>query len=135
MASNEIEANLELGLDWVNALRNGAADSIAERFDSAVEWVAVSGETACTGRAEGLDWLRTSGARAHRVVALEFVASDSHLVLGIADPTLAELAGVKLDGRLYVLFAIRDGRITQIRDHADRAAAFADAGLPDYSWH
>jgi hypothetical protein len=32
MSRNQTEANLELALDWINALRHRETDSIAERF-------------------------------------------------------------------------------------------------------
>jgi ketosteroid isomerase-like protein len=135
MASNETEANLELALDWLDALRRGDVDSIVERFHPDVDWVAVSGEVACEGREQVLEWLRASGGRRHEVVALELLADDSHAIVGIQDPTYEELAGVKLDGRLYVVFTVEDGRIAHIRDHAERASALAEARLGDHRWH
>jgi len=134
MASNQIEANLELALDWLDALRHGSVDSISGRFRPEVDWVAVSGEIACRGSDQVLEWLRASGRRAHEVVGIELLASDNHVIVGIADPTLEELAGVRLDGRLYVVFTVEDGQIAQIRDHADRASALAEAGIGDHRW-
>ena len=61
-----------------------------------------------------LDWPRAAPQERHRVNALEFVVSDTHAVLGIANAALQELAGVKLDGQLYVVFTIRDGQIAYI---------------------
>lgn len=119
----------------MNALRRGAIDAIKERFDPAVVWVAVSGAVACSGRPEVLEWLRASGRGEHRVAALELVASESRLVVGIQDPSLDELAGVRLAGRLYVVFSVADGRITHIHDYPQRAAALDAAGLADHRWH
>jgi hypothetical protein len=134
MVSNQIEANLELALDWLDALRHGSVDSISERFRPGVDWVAVSGEVACRGRDQVLDWLRASGERGHEVVGLELLASNSHVIVGIADPTLEELARVRLDGRLYVVFTVEDGQIAHIRDHPDRPSALAEADLADHRW-
>lgn len=134
MADTSVEANLELGLDWLNALRDGEIHAIEERFDPAVEWVAVSGEVACRGRTQVLDWLRGSGRRAHQVVGLELLASDTHLIVGIDDPGLSELAGVRLDGRLHVVFAVQAGQIVSIHDHARRDSALEEAGLTHHTW-
>ncbi|MGH2935240.1 MAG: hypothetical protein ACRDL2_12120 [Gaiellaceae bacterium] len=58
--------------------------------------MAVSGEVACRGRGQVLEWLRASRGRAHSVAALELRASESHLLLGIDDASLPELASVRL---------------------------------------
>ena len=98
MSNNQTEANLELLLDWINALRHREIDD------------------------------------EHQVNALEFIANDTHGVLCIANTALQELAGVKLDGQLSVVFTIRDGQIAHIHDHAHRAQALAEAGIADHRW-
>jgi hypothetical protein len=96
--------------------------------------VAVSGEVACEGRQQVLDWLSATPRDQHQVSALEFIANDTHGVLCIANTALQELAGVKLDGQLSVVFTIRDGQIAHIDDHAHRAQALAEAGIADHRW-
>jgi ketosteroid isomerase-like protein len=134
MSNDQTEANLELLLDWINALRHREIDSIEERFHPDVVWVAVSGVVACEGRQQVLDWLRAAPQDRHLVNALEFVANDTHAALGIANAALQELAGVRLDGQLYVVFTIRDGQVVHIHDHARRAQALAQAGIADHHW-
>lgn len=42
---------------------------------------------------------------------------------------LQELAGVKLNGQLFNVLTIQDGRIVRVRDYALRGEAQAAAGL------
>jgi ketosteroid isomerase-like protein len=133
MSTDPVEANLELVLDWIDALRRGDVDSIAERFDPDVAWEDVAGSVACEGRDQVLAWLRASPSRPHQVDALELVASRDHVVLGVHDETRQELAGVELHGQLFTVLTVRDGQIVHLRDHAHRSEARSDAGL-EYEW-
>jgi hypothetical protein len=54
-------------------------------------------------------------------------------VLGVQNHARQELAGVQLEGQLFVVFKLREGQIVHLRDHAHRADALADAGL-DHEW-
>jgi ketosteroid isomerase-like protein len=133
MSIDPVEANLELVLDWIDALRRGDVDSIAERFHPDVVWEDVAGSVACQGRDQVLAWLRASPSRPHQVDALELVANRDHVVLGVHDPKRQELAGVELHGQLFTVFTVRDGQIVHLRDRAHRAEALSDAGL-DHQW-
>jgi limonene-1,2-epoxide hydrolase len=133
MSTDPVEVNLELVLDWINALRRSDIDSIAERFHPDVAWEDVAGSVACEGREQVVAWLRASPSHPHRVDALELVASREHVVLGVHDETRQELAGVKLPGQLFTVFTVRDGQIVHLRDRAHRGEALSDAGL-EYEW-
>jgi limonene-1,2-epoxide hydrolase len=134
MSDDQTEANLELVLDWIDALRRSDIHSLADRFHPDVIWVDVAGSNACRGRDQVLDWLRASPARPHQVDALELVADHDHVVLGVHDGTREELAGVELHGQLFTVFTVSDEQIVQLRDHAQRADALADAGLDNPGW-
>ena len=128
------QANLEVVLDWIDALRRGAVDTIAERFHPDVLWEDLTGHVACEGREQVLDWLRMARTSPTQVDALELLADEEHVVLGVRNRARQELAGVKLiDGQLFTVFTLRDGRIAHLRDHAHRADALGDAGL-DFEW-
>jgi limonene-1,2-epoxide hydrolase len=129
MSTDPIEANLELVLDWINALRRSDIDSIAECFRPDVVWEDVAGSVACHGRDQVLAWLRASPSYPHQVDALELVADRDRVVLGVHDQTRQELAGVELHGQLFTVFTVRDGQIVHLRDHAHRSEALNDAGL------
>jgi ketosteroid isomerase-like protein len=134
MSHEQAQANLQLVLDWVDALRRGDVDSIAERFHPDVVWVDVAGAVACEGRGQVLAWLRAAPAPPPQVDALELLADDDHAVLGVRNHARQELAGVQLGGQLLTVFTLREGQIVRLRDHPHRADALADAGLDDHRW-
>ncbi len=134
MNHEQAQANLQLVLDWIDALRRSDVDSIADRFHPDVVWVDVAGVAACEGREQVLAWLRAAPAQPPQVDALELLADGDHAVLGVQNHARKELAGVHLDGQLLTVFTLREGQIVHLRDHAQRAAALADAGLEHYKW-
>src|SRR5262245_29639015 len=133
MSTNPVETNLELVLDWMDALRHSDVDAIAERFHPDVVWQDVAGSVACRGRDQVLAWLRAGPSHPHQVDALELIASRDHTVLGVHDQTRQELAGVELHGQLFTVFTARDGQIVHLRDRASRREALSDAGL-EHEW-
>jgi ketosteroid isomerase-like protein len=133
MKHEQAQTNLQLVLDWIDALRQGDIDAIAERFHPDVAWEDVAGGVACEGREQVLGWLRAAPAQPSDVDALELLADPDHVVLGIRNHARQKLAGVQLDGQLFTVFTIHDGQIVHLHDHAHRADALADARL-DYHW-
>jgi ketosteroid isomerase-like protein len=129
----QAQENLKLVLDWIDALRRGNIDAIAERFHSDVAWEDVADGVACEGREQVLAWLRAAPAQPTDVDALELLADADHVVLGVRNHARQQLAGVQLEGQLFTVFTVRDGQIVHLRDHAHRADALADARL-DYRW-
>jgi len=127
------EDNLETVLDWIDAMRIGDPDRFADRLASDIVWWDLSGQPACRGRDEVLEWLRASVAtpRERAVEALELIATSEHAVLGIRDPELRELAGVPLEGQQFVVFAVRDGEVVELRDYPRREEALRAAGAAD----
>src|SRR5262245_28177569 len=134
MNHEQAQANLQLVLDWIDAMRRGDVDAIAERFHTDVAWRDLTGGLACTGREQVLAWLRAARARPTDVDALELLADADHAVLGVRNHARQELAGVQLDGQLFTVFTLREGQILHLRDHVHRADALADAGLDGYQW-
>jgi ketosteroid isomerase-like protein len=130
----QAQANLQLVLDWIDALRRSDIDAIAHRFHPDVAWEDVAGGVACDGREQVLAWLRAAPAQPTDVDALELLADVDHVVLGVRNHNRQELDGVQLDGQLFTAFTVRDGRIVHLHDHAHRANALAEAGLSDYQW-
>ena len=84
-------------------------------------------------RDEVLEWLRASVAtpRERAVEALDLIATSEHAVLGIRDPEYRELAGVPLEGQLFVGLAVRDGEVVELRDYPRRDEALRAAGAAD----
>jgi ketosteroid isomerase-like protein len=131
-ADQVTEDNLKIVLDWLDSMRTRDPDRFAERLAPDLVWWDVSGSLACRGREEVLEWLRASaGAPPERSVeALELVATSEHVVLGIRDPKRRELAGVALEGQLFVVFSIRDGVVVELRDYPRRADALRPQAEP-----
>ena len=122
-----------MSLDWIDAMRVGDPDRFADRLALDVVWWDVSGQPACRGRAEVLEWLRASVAapRERSVRALELIAASEHAVLCIRDPEYRELAGVPLEGQLFVVFAVRDGEVIELRDFPRVDEALHAAGVAE----
>jgi len=134
MNHEQAQTNLQLVLDWIDALRRGDIDTVAERFHPDVAWTDLTGSVACAGREQVLAWLRAAPAEPPDVDALELLANDDHVVLGVRNLSRQELAGVHLAGQLFTVFTLRDGRVVHLRDHPHREDALAQAGL-DFHWH
>jgi hypothetical protein len=135
MSHEQAQANLEIVFDWMNAMRYRDIDVIARLFDPAVVWVDVAGGVACDGRDQALAWLHSTPTELNEVDAVELLANDEHVVLGIRNHARNELAGVRLeDGQTFTVFTLKHGRIVGLRGHVHRADALAEAGLVDYRW-
>jgi limonene-1,2-epoxide hydrolase len=135
MSHEQAQANLEIVFDWMNAMRHRDIDVIGRLFDPAVVWVDVAGGVACNGRDQALAWLRSTPTELNEVDAVELLANDEHVVLGVRNHAREELAGVKLeDGQTFTVFTLRDGKIVRLRGHVHRVDALAKAGLADYRW-
>jgi ketosteroid isomerase-like protein len=134
MNHEQAQDNLKLALDWIDALRRGDVDAIAERFHPDVAWEDVTGGLACEGREQVLAWLRAAPAQPAQVDALELLANPDHAVLGVRNHARQELAGVRLDGQLFTVFTLRDGQIVHLHDYAHRSDALTEAGLDGYQW-
>jgi len=83
MNHEQAQANLQLLLDWIDALRRRDVDAIADRFHPDVAWEDLAGGVACEGRDEVLAWLRAARAQPTLVDALELLADTDHAVLGV----------------------------------------------------
>lgn len=101
MNHEQAQANLQLVLDWIDALRRGNIDAIAEHFHPDVAWEDVGGGVACEGREQVLAWLRVAPSQPTDVDALDLLAGADHAVLGVCNHARQELAGVQLDGQLW----------------------------------
>jgi hypothetical protein len=99
-----------------------------------VVWVDVAGGVACDGRDQALAWLRATPTELSEVDAVELLANDEHVVLGVRNHTRDELAVPLEDGQSFTVFTLKDGKIVRLRGHVRRADALAEAGLADYSW-
>jgi hypothetical protein len=66
--------------------------------------------------------------------ALEVVAGNDTVVLGVRSPELDEIGDVPLEGQLFNMFTVHEGRIASIQDYAKRADALHAAGAHAPDW-
>jgi ketosteroid isomerase-like protein len=66
--------------------------------------------------------------------AMELVAGDGTVVLGVRSPELTDIGDVPLEGQLFNVFTVRNGRIASIQDYARRGDALAAAGARAPAW-
>jgi len=135
MSQERAQANLEVVFDWMNAMRHRDIDVIAELFAEDVVWVDVAGDVACDGSDQALSWLRSTPIELNEVDAIELLANDEHVLLGVRNHAREELAGIQLeDGQTFTVFTLRERRIVRLRGHIHREEALEDAGLQEYRW-
>lgn len=128
--------NLEVVVAWLDAMRRRDLASIEKVLEPEVVWRGLPDGAVCENLDEVLDMLRTDelheGLRS--IDALELVAGDGAVVLGVRSPELTEIGDVPLDGQLFNVFGVREGRIASIQDYAKRADALAAAGARTPAW-
>jgi hypothetical protein len=135
MSYVQAQANLEMAFDWMNAMRHRDIEAIAEMFHPDLAWIDVAGNLACNGREQALGWLRATPAELNEVDAIELIAGEEHVMLGVRNHARHELAGLELeDGQSFTVLTLREGQIVRLRGHIHREDALADAGIHGYRW-
>lgn len=144
MRANAIEAVVA----WMDAMRRGDLDAAGEWFDPDVTWTGVPAGVECRNRDEVLDMLRDSltpcpddpqsyeldeGLRGAEAVELIAPSADT-VVLGAKVPGLTEVGGEELEGQLFNVFRVREGRIVAVADYALRDEALQAAGATPPAW-
>jgi ketosteroid isomerase-like protein len=138
---------IEAVVGWLDAMRRGDIDALAEWFDPQVSWRGL-GDAVCRNRGDVLEMLGDSfnpcpedpdsfelepGLRGAE--AVELVSPDAQtVVLGAKVAGMREVAGVSVDGQLYNVFRVRGGRIVEVTDFARRREALAAAGAHAPGW-
>jgi hypothetical protein len=70
-----------------------------------------------------------------QIDALEFIRGRDRVIVGVRGPTLMDVAGEPLEGQIFNVFALRDGRIIRIDDYRRRSEALAAASIAaDVGW-
>ncbi len=124
------QQNLEtVMIDFFGALGRANFEAAAELLDPDVTWQGVREDLVCHGREEVVEIFRW-GLDEHREIdALEFIRGGDRVVVGVRAPTLTEVAGEPLEGQIFNVFTLRDGRITRIDDSRRRSQALAAADI------
>jgi hypothetical protein len=116
--------NLELVLaGWIDARRRDDVDAVRRYLHPDVVWQGVRPDLVCPDRDHVLANLRDNNGYRPDVDALDLLADDDQVLLGIRSPDFTEIAGEILDGQIFEVFTIEDGLIVRIDEFKTRDAA------------
>jgi hypothetical protein len=122
------EENIKTFLaDWLDALRRHDFATVERRMDSEVFWQGVREDFVCENCDEAMEMLREQQREEHGVEALELIATDDRVMLGIHSTQLQEIGGVPLGGQIFQVFTLHDGRIVRVDEYTRRAEALEAA--------
>jgi hypothetical protein len=119
--------------DWLDALRRHDLATVERRMDPQVFWQGIREDFVCADRDEAMEMLREQQREEHGVEALELIATEEKVVLGIRSTQLQEIGGVPLGGQIFQVFTLRDhdGRIVRVDEYCRRSEALEAAGAKD----
>jgi hypothetical protein len=92
--------------DWLDALRRHDFATVERRLDPEVFWQRVREDFICENRDEAMEMLREQQREEHGVEALELIATEDRVILGIRSTQLQEIGGVPLGGQIFQVFTI-----------------------------
>jgi ketosteroid isomerase-like protein len=134
MATNGQENLDTVLLDYLSAIRSGDQGAVRAVLDPEVTWQGLHEEWVCHGPDEVIETLQ-EGLRLRRdVAALEFIRAGNRVVMGVRGPALDEVGGEPLEGQIFNVFTLSDGRIVRIEDYRLRAEALKSAGVDAPGW-
>jgi hypothetical protein len=127
------EENIKVILsDWLEALRRHDFDAIERRMTPDVFWQGIREDLVCQDRSEAMEMLRDQQREEHGVEALELVATEEKVMLGVRSIQLREVGGVPLGGQISQVFTLRDGIIVRVDEYERRGEALAAADAEDH---
>jgi hypothetical protein len=128
------EVNIKTILaDWLDALRRHDFATVERRMDPQVFWQGVREDFICENRDEAMEMLRQQQREEYGVEALELVATEEKVVLGVRSTQLQEIGGVPLGGQIFQVFTLRhhDSQIVRVDEYTRRGEALEAAGAED----
>ena len=114
--------------DWLDALRRHDLEAVERRMAPEVFWQGIREELVCEDRDQAMEMLREQQREEHGVEALELVATEEKVMLGVRSTQLREVGGVPLGGQIFQVFTLRDGVIVRVDEYERRGEALAAAG-------
>ena len=114
--------------DWLDALRRHDFATVERRMDPQVFWQGIREDFICENRDEAMEMLRQQQREEHGVEALELIATEDRVMLGIRSTQLQEIGGVQLSGQILQVFTLHDGRIVRVDEYIRRREALEAAG-------
>jgi ketosteroid isomerase-like protein len=124
------QENLEIVMvDFFGALRRDQFEAAAALLDPDVTWQGLREDWTCHGREAVIQTFRWGLEQRREIDGLEFTRAGDQVVFGARGPSITEVAGEPLEGQLFNVFTLRDGRIVRIDDYRRRAEALTSAGI------
>jgi ketosteroid isomerase-like protein len=130
------EANLELVFDHLYARRSRDLARLESQLDPNVVHQGVLPELVCNDRDEVLANVQRGFARTDfGVDRLEMIDAGDRVVVGLAGPRFREVPGAPINGQIYMVYTLREGRIVRMDDFLSRSEAMEAAGsaVPDWA--
>ncbi|HWF57117.1 MAG TPA: nuclear transport factor 2 family protein [Candidatus Dormibacteraeota bacterium] len=126
-------SNLEIVFDHLDARRSHDLARLTSPLDPDVVHQGVRPELVCNNRDDVLALVRRGFDRDDfGVDHLELIEAGERVVVGLAGPRFREVPW--LDGQLFMVYTLRDGRIARIDDYLTRAEALTAAGVGAQDW-
>jgi hypothetical protein len=123
------DATLQVVFDHLHARRMRDAGAIEASLDPGVVHQGVIPSLVCNGRDAVMERMHSRiediGTGIER---LELIAAGERVIVGVAGPRFDEVPF--LDGEIFMLFTMRDGRIVRIDDYRSREEAIRAAEVP-----
>jgi ketosteroid isomerase-like protein len=126
------QENLEtVMIDFFGALRRGDFDAAAALLDPDVHWQGLRDEWVADGREQVLQMFRWGLEERREVDGLEFVRGGDQVVMGARGPSFTKVEDEPLEGHIFNVYTLREGRIVRIDDHRRRGEALRAAGVAE----
>jgi ketosteroid isomerase-like protein len=126
------QENLEtVMIDFFGALRRGGFEDAAALLDPDITWQGLREDWVCHGREEVIQTFRWGLDKRRDVDALEFIRAGEQVVLGARGPGISKVGDEPLEGQIFNVFTLRNGRIVRIVDYRRRREALAAAGVTE----
>ena len=129
------QANIEVVFDHLHARRMRDLALLESQLAPDVVHQGVLPELVCNNRDEVLANVQRGFARDDfGVDRLELIDAGDGVVVGLAGPRFREVPWAPLNGQIYVVYTVRDGRIVRMHDYLTRAEAMTSAGGAVQDW-
>jgi ketosteroid isomerase-like protein len=120
------ESELEAVFDHFHARRRRDIGAVAAGLDPRVVHQGVEPDLVCDGRDEVLERVRRSFSRVPSGIdGIELIDAGDSVVVGLSGQQFRD--NPLLEGRLFMVFTVREGVITRIEDYRTREQAMLAA--------
>jgi ketosteroid isomerase-like protein len=131
------QENVEIVRRGFEAFAQGGPEAMVDFWDPAIELWLPSGLIQASGTYRGhaavLDWMREWAEAWEEIhyTAEEFTEAGDMVLVGVLYDGRGKGSGVRIEGRFWYLFKLRDGKLLSWRLYPERAQALKAVGLAD----